>query len=84
MKTKSNTSTQILKAGNHVRSLGVFRARDMVADCFKYRQRHGLDVAIEALRDGWRQKKFTMNELSKAAAVCRVSRVIQPYVEMLA
>ena len=55
-----------------------------VADCFKYRHKYGLDVAIEALRDGWRQKKFTMNELSKAAAVCRVSRVIQPYVEMLA
>jgi hypothetical protein len=35
-------------------------------------------------RDGWRENKFTMNELSKAAAVCRVSRVIQPYVEMLA
>ena len=41
-------------------------------------------VFTEALRDGWREKEFTMNELSKAAAVCRVSRVIQPYVEMLA
>ena len=41
-------------------------------------------TGVDALRDGWREKKFTMNDLSKAAAVCRVSRVIQPYVEMLA
>ncbi|MEI8089388.1 MAG: hypothetical protein WCG63_07300 [Opitutaceae bacterium] len=62
----------------------VYSPAKTVADCFKYRHKYGLDVAIEALRDGWRVKKFTMNELSKAAAVCRVSRVIQPYVEMLA
>ena len=62
----------------------VYSPAKTVADCFKYRHKYGLDVAIEALRDGWREKKFTMSELSKAAAVCRVSRVIQPYVEMLA
>lgn len=62
----------------------VYSPAKTVADCFKYRHKYGLDVAIEALRDGWRERKFTMNELSKAAAVCRVSRVIQPYVEMLA
>ena len=45
--------------------------------------KYGLDVAVEALREGWREKKFTMNELTKAAAVCRVGRVIQPYLEML-
>ena len=61
----------------------VYSPAKTVADCFKYRHKYGLDVAIEALREGWRDKKFTMNELSQAAAVCRVSRVIQPYVEML-
>ena len=61
----------------------IYSPAKTVADCFKYRHKYGLDVAVEALRDGWREKKFTMNELTKAAAVCRVGRVIQPYLEML-
>lgn len=61
----------------------VYSPAKTVADCFKYRQKYGLDVAIEALREGWRGKKFTMKDLSEAAAVCRVSRVMQPYLEML-
>ncbi len=60
----------------------IYSLAKTVADCFKYRQKYGLDVAIEALREGWRGKKFTMKELS-AAAVCRVSRIMQPYLEML-
>ena len=54
-----------------------------IADCFKYRNKIGLDVAIEALREGWRAKRFTMDELWESAKVCRVQKVIQPYVEML-
>lgn len=61
----------------------IYSPAKTVADCFKYRQKYGLDVAIEALREGWRGKKFTMKELSAAAAVCRVSRIMQPYLEML-
>jgi predicted transcriptional regulator of viral defense system len=61
----------------------VYSPAKTVADCFKYRNKYGLDVAVEALREGWREKKFTMNELSKAATVCRVGRVIRPYLEML-
>jgi predicted transcriptional regulator of viral defense system len=61
----------------------IYSPAKTVADCFKYRHKYGLDVAVEALREGWREKKFTMNELTKAAAVCRVGRVIQPYLEML-
>lgn len=61
----------------------VYSPAKTVADCFKYRNKYGLDMAIEALREGWREKKFTMKELSDAAAVCRVSRVMQPYLEML-
>ena len=61
----------------------VYSPAKTVADCFKYRNKYGLDVALEALRDGWREKKFTIDELTKAAAVCRVSRVLQPYLEIL-
>ncbi len=62
----------------------VYSPAKTVADCFKYRNKFGVDVAVEALRDGWRNKKFTMNELAAAADACRVSRVMQPYMEMLA
>jgi predicted transcriptional regulator of viral defense system len=61
----------------------VFSPAKTVADCFKYRNKYGLDVAIEALRDGWRDRKFTMGELAASAEVCRVGRVLRPYLEML-
>ena len=64
-------------------SVSVYSPAKTVADCFKYRRKYGLDVAVEALRDGWRAKKFSMNDLAAAAAVCRVSRIMQPYLEML-
>jgi predicted transcriptional regulator of viral defense system len=54
-----------------------------VADCFKYRHKIGLDVALEALRDCWRQRRATMDELWRAAAVCRVANVMRPYLESL-
>jgi predicted transcriptional regulator of viral defense system len=61
----------------------VFNAAKTIADCFKYRNKIGLDVALEALHDGWRQKRFTMDELSHYASVNRVSNVIRPYLESL-
>ena len=64
--------------------LRVYSAAKTVADCFKYRRKIGLDVAVEALREGWRARKFNLADLTKAARVCRVARVIQPYLEMLA
>lgn len=64
-------------------SVRVFSPAKTVADCFKYRGKFGLDVSVEALREGWRSKKFTLDELLAAAEVCRVRRVIQPYLEML-
>lgn len=61
----------------------VYSPAKTVADCFKYRRKYGLDVAIEALREGWREKKFSMKDLAVAAAACRVGRIMQPYLEML-
>lgn len=54
-----------------------------VVDCFKYRNKIGLDVAIEALRDCWRQKKATMDELHRAAQTRRMANVMRPYLESL-
>jgi predicted transcriptional regulator of viral defense system len=54
-----------------------------VADCFKYRNKVGLDVAVEALREAWRDRRFRAAELWEAARVGRVEEVIRPYVEAL-
>ena len=59
----------------------VFNANKAVADCFKFRNKIGLDVALEALRDGWAQRKLTMDVLWHYAAVDRVTNVMRPYLE---
>lgn len=55
-----------------------------VADCFKYRKKVGLDVAIEALRDYRRLRAGTVDELWEAAGVARIKTVIRPYIEAIA
>ena len=59
----------------------VFSAAKTVADCFKFRNKVGMDVALEALRETWTQRKATMDELWEAAKVCRVTNVMRPYLE---
>ncbi len=61
----------------------IYSPAKTVADCFKFRNTVGLDVAIETLRDCWRKKKATMDELSEAAKVCRMANVMRPYIESL-
>ena len=61
----------------------VYNPAKTVADCFKFRHKIGLEVALEALRDCWKQRRATMDELYEAARVCRVANVIQPYLESL-
>jgi len=64
--------------GETVRVFGVAKT---LADLFKHRSKVGIDVAIEALREAWRRKMFTMEALDRAARACRVERVMRPYVE---
>lgn len=54
-----------------------------VADCFKFRNKIGLDVALEALQESWRSKRVTMDELWRYAKLCRVANVMRPYLESL-
>lgn len=63
--------------------LRVFSAAKTVADCFKYRNKIGVDVAAEALRDYLRQRKGPIDDLATHARVCRVERVMRPYLEAL-
>lgn len=55
-----------------------------VADCFKHRARVGLDVAIDALRDGLSNRAFTPDQFLDMADACRVTRLVRPYLEVLA
>jgi len=61
----------------------VYSPAKTVADCFKFRNKIGLDVALEALREGWRERRFSMDELWRYAKVCRVANVMRPYLEAL-
>jgi len=61
----------------------VYSAAKTVADCFKFRNQIGVDIALEALKDSLRQKKATINEIYRYAKVCRVSNIIRPYMEAL-
>ncbi len=61
----------------------VYSPAKTIADCFKYRNKTGLDVALKALRDCWKQRRTTMDELLAAAEVCRAANVMRPYLESL-
>ncbi len=61
----------------------IYSAAKTVADCFKYRNKIGLDVALEALRDYLRKYRGKTDDLWRYAAVCRVQNVIRPYLEAM-
>jgi predicted transcriptional regulator of viral defense system len=82
-------STATLKAGVVIRkvdgvSIRVTSVAKTVADCFKFRNKIGLDVALEALHDSLRAKKASADELWKFAKINRVSNVMRPYMEAVA
>ncbi len=62
----------------------VYSAAKTVADCFKYRNKLGIDVAVEALRDFSRRNRGGATELARFARICRVTRVMQPYLDAIA
>ena len=64
-------------------TLKVYTPAKTVADCFKFRNKIGMDIALEALRECRRLKKASMDELWAAAKVCRVANIIRPYLESL-
>ncbi|PVY69037.1 hypothetical protein C7414_12238 [Cupriavidus alkaliphilus] len=62
-------------------ALRVYSAARTVADCFKHRNKVGLDVALEALRDARAQQKASADDLWRYAKLCRVANVMRPYLE---
>jgi predicted transcriptional regulator of viral defense system len=61
----------------------IFNPAKTIVDCFKYRHKIGLDVALEALRESWESRRCSMDELWEYAKVCRMSKVMRPYLEYL-
>ena len=55
-----------------------------VVDCFKFRNKIGLDVALEALREVRRERRATNDELWRYARLCRVATIMRPYLEAVA
>ena len=63
--------------------LKVYGVAKTIADCFKQRNKIGIDVALEALKDARAQQKVSANDLWHFAKVCRVANVMRPYLEAL-
>lgn len=63
--------------------VAIYSLPKTIADCFKYRQKIGLDVAVEALADALRTKRVRPYRLEPFARVCRVEKVMRPYLEAL-
>ena len=71
----------------HVRDgvrLQVYGVAKTIADCFKHRNKIGLDVALEALKDARTQDRANFDDLWRCAKVCRVANVMRPYMEAVA
>jgi predicted transcriptional regulator of viral defense system len=61
----------------------IYSPEKTIADCFKYRNKIGLDTALEALRLYRERGPVRVSEVMKYAAVCRVQKVMRPYLEAL-
>jgi hypothetical protein len=61
----------------------VYDPAKTVADCFKYRNKIGLDVALEALRECWWEPRSTVDDIWHYAKICRAANVMRPYLESL-
>jgi predicted transcriptional regulator of viral defense system len=64
-------------------TLRVYSAAKTVADCFKHRNKIGLDVALEALKDARAERMASADDLWRYAKVCRVANVMRPYLEAI-
>ena len=65
----------------HGSTLRIYGVAKTITDCFKFRHKVGLDVALEALKDAWQQRKLNIDEVTHFAKINRVAKVMQPYLE---
>jgi len=65
------------------RQIAIYSIEKTIADCFKYRNKIGLDVALEALKEAWVGRRMNVDALWRYSEICRVTNVIRPYVEAI-
>ena len=65
----------------HGSTIRVYSVAKTITDCFKFRHKVGLDVALEALKDAWQRRKLNIDEVTHFAKINRVAKVMQPYLE---
>ena len=63
--------------------LKVYSVARTVVDLFRYRNKIGIDVALEALKEGWQERRFILKEINQIAMHCRMVQVMKPYLESL-
>ncbi len=73
----SNVETRM----SHGVAIRVYSLEQTLADCFQYRNKIGLDVAVAALREAFEDRRVDRNRLWQAARLCRVAKVMRPYLE---
>ena len=66
--------------GQNVR---IYDVAKTVVDCFKFRNKIGMDVVLEALNESWRERKLNLNRVAEYARICRVWNVMRPYLEAI-
>ena len=83
-----NFSRESWNAGVEVYEIDGFPVRvyslpKTIADCFKFRNKIGVSLALDALRVSFREKKVDLKEVLSYAQICRVEKIIKPYLETL-
>ncbi|MDD3927049.1 MAG: type IV toxin-antitoxin system AbiEi family antitoxin domain-containing protein [bacterium] len=63
--------------------VSIYSLEKTVVDCFKYRNKIGMDVALEALRESLRSRRIDIDELWRCAKICRVANIMRPYLEAI-
>ncbi len=61
----------------------IYSPEKTIADCFKFRNRIGLDTVVEAIRFYRERRRMRVDDLMRYASICRVAKVIRPYIEAL-
>ena len=65
----------------HGSTIRVYSLAKTITDCFKFRHKVGLDVALEALKEAWHRRKLDIDDVTRYAKINRVAQVMQPYLE---
>lgn len=81
--SKSSITEGVISKSINGVPVKIFNPAKTVTDCFKYRNKIGIDIAIEALKECIQFRKGTIDEIMRYAEICRVTNVIKPYIESI-